>query len=71
MKRAAFGILILVLMTLTACGKDKMTAEGENEKGLAYYNSGDYETASALQLLLRDGMEKLSELYAEYEKNII
>ena len=45
MKRAAFGILILVLMTLTACGKDKMTAEGENEKGLAYYNSGDYETA--------------------------
>ena len=34
-------------------------------------NSGDYETASALQLLLRDGMEKLSELYAEYEKNII
>ena len=47
MKRAAFGILILVLMTLTACGKDKMTAEGENEKGLAYYNSGDYETARA------------------------
>ena len=47
MKRAVFGILVLVLMTLTACGKDKMTAEGENEKGLAYYNSGDYETARA------------------------
>lgn len=34
-------------------------------------DTGDYEKASALQLVLRDGMEALSTLYAEYEKNII
>ena len=37
--------ILLTAMAVTACGKDKMTVEGENEKGLGYYNSGDYETA--------------------------
>jgi len=32
--------------------------------------AGDYETASKLQLELRDGVEKLNALYSEYEKNI-
>ena len=37
--------LVFITVMLTACGRDKMTAEGENKKGLGYYESGDYQTA--------------------------
>ena len=33
-------------------------------------SAGDYRTASMLQLVMREGTEKLLSLYAEYEKNI-
>ncbi|MBO4398684.1 MAG: tetratricopeptide repeat protein [Lachnospiraceae bacterium] len=47
MRRKLFTLLIILLTAaaLTACGKDKMTVDGENDKGLGYYNAGDYETA--------------------------
>lgn len=46
MKKRLWLLAGLVLMVLLgACGKDKMTVEGENEKGLGFYNSGDYQTS--------------------------
>lgn len=46
MKRRLLLLIGLVLAAvLCGCGKDKMTVEGENDKGLGYYKSGDYETA--------------------------
>lgn len=46
MKRFVSILSLMMLgLLLVACGKDKMTVEGENEKGLGYYDSGDYETA--------------------------
>lgn len=46
MRRILTIICICLMAVMTsACGKDKMTVEGENKKGLGYYNSGDYQTA--------------------------
>ena len=45
MKRLLYIVLVLTMLVLTGCGRDKMTAEGENKKGLGYYESGDYQTA--------------------------
>lgn len=45
MKRFLYMVFVVTILCLTACGKDKMTAEGENKKGLGYYESGDYKTA--------------------------
>lgn len=45
MKRILLIIMLVSVLLLTGCGKDKMTVEGENKKGLGYYNSGDYALA--------------------------
>lgn len=44
-KKLLCALVFCLLFALASCGKDKMTVESENEKGLGYYNSGDYETA--------------------------
>ncbi len=44
-KRLLLLCALALTLLLCSCGKDKMTVEGENEKGLGYYKSGDYQTS--------------------------
>ncbi len=48
--RRRFPALLLVLLACTVllagCGEDKMTPQGENKKGLMYYEAGDYNKAA-------------------------